>query len=182
MVLKLVEGLPETGLHIGDNSIDALRLGHAMALISGLWNFRSLYGLGREYWAIQGFFVGGITVVRQLQPGTLHLDMFVKSCRGLSEMSDRWPLATSFLSSLKSLVSLHGILLPPHASRYLDSVRIVDSAQAYTAAIKISSSLRRPEVDFAVKGTDTRGLDFTFADLILERDGAEMDGDMQIDN
>lgn len=175
MVLKLLEGLRIAPRGIGGQNLETLRIAHATAIMSGVWLFRSLYALAREYMAIPGCFTAATAVLEYLSPGTVQVDTFIRACQALAEMGALLPLASSFLEMIQRLVSLHKVTLPHNGLKYLIAPHN-RQGRAYTSVIRVPAALQDEESD-NVGGNGDKQIDLTFYDLIYDRYVAEMETD-----
>lgn len=176
MVLKLLEGLRNVPRGIGGQNLETLRIAHATSIMSGIWIFRSLYALAREYWAIPGCFAAATAVLEHLSPGTVQVDTFIRACQALAEMGALLPLASSFLEMIQRLVSLHKVTLPRKGLKYLVEPQN-RQGRAYTSVIRVSTAFREQESDVIGGNEGDKQLDPTFYDLVYDRDVAEMETD-----
>lgn len=176
MILKLLEGLRNVPGGIGGQNLETLRIAHATAITSGVWVFRSLYALAREYMAIPGCFAAATAVLKHLSPGTVQVDTFIRACQALAEMGTLLPLASSFLEMIQRLVSLHKVALPRNGLKYLAAPQN-RQGRAYTSLVRISTAIRDEESDAIGGNEGEKQLDLTFYDLIYDRDVAEMETD-----
>lgn len=156
--------------------METLRIAHATSIMSGVWVFRSLYALSREYWAIPGCFAAATAVLEHLSPGTVQADTFIGACQALAEMGALLPLASSFLEMIQRLVSLHKVTLPRNGLKYLAEPQS-RQGRAYTSVIRVSTAFQ-DEASGIIDGNEgLKQFDLTFSDLIFDRDVAEMETD-----
>jgi hypothetical protein len=144
--------------------------------MSGLWIFRSLYAIAREYWAIPACFAAATAVLEHLSPGTVQVDTFIKACQALAEIGTLLPLASSFLEMIQRLVSLHNVTLPRYGSKYLVEPQS-RQGRAYTSVIRIPTTFRDEEPSATDGSESGRQLNLKFSDLIFDRDVAELETD-----
>ncbi|KAK1240310.1 hypothetical protein MKX08_007752 [Trichoderma sp. CBMAI-0020] len=176
VVLKLLEGLRNAPRGIGGQNLETLRIAHATAIMSGVWIFRSLYALGREYIAIPCCFAAATAVLDYLSPGTVQVDTFIRACQALSEMGALLPLASSFLEMIQRLVSLHKVTLPRNGLKYLVTPQS-RQGRAYTSVIRVSTAFGDEASGIMDGNEGPKSFDLTFSDLIFDREVAEMETD-----
>ncbi|KAH7323183.1 hypothetical protein B0I35DRAFT_477066 [Stachybotrys elegans] len=175
LFLKLVEGLrsiPSTEL--SGQSLDTLRIAHAASIMAGVWTFRALYSIRREYWAMQGCFAAAVAMLEYLVPGTVQVDTFAKACQALTEIGELLPLANSFLEGIKGLVKLSKVSIPRYGSKYLLDRR---TTNVYTSSIRVSALHGQGEGGIDGQDRDGGYGAFTFSELLSDLSNPQMQVD-----
>lgn len=78
---------------------------HAHSAVSTVWRFRTLYTLRHEYFNTQVLSIAAFRVLFDLESSPIQLQTFIKAIQGLTELSERYPVARDVLASIQTVVT-----------------------------------------------------------------------------
>ena len=131
-----------------------------------IWTFRAFASLNTEYWFMHILGTIAFVTFREHADNPVLAQTTIKACKGLLELTERYPLAADVLTAIRGAFEIAGMPVPTYLQTFLGGAKHRRDGLLHHAAGSVLPSEER---------TDESAGETRYQELLDELDGIGLD-------